>query len=802
MTRLAQYPRGRLHDLIRPALMYAQSIFAATMLLVIIFATSVMWPIPHLGFAADAQTFVIRSVVPGTAADQAGLHVGDRIITLYDQPVATVLYSVRIANLIGPHAHAIPIVIDRSGQVLKTTMEQNRPSFAFQSTKVAMMVVALLCWLAGYELGVVRRHEAPNSSVVAVFWLGISGVLGSLIFARYTAPPIYAGLLWLLISVFVPLAIYVHLVYPARQSGIRPAHVGRYFLFASFLVTSSIAILAYSSRMSMITLIGLLSSILPFEILAAVAIIGWILFRVYRRTTVARTRRHIRLIIAACLAITLIWFLLLIVPKIAFGYSLISGTWLVSLTALLPLAYLLGGLPDLYRADRLAMRSLTHLLAASVLVAVTASGIALLHLAATWASFWIAVAFFVCYRPVQHGLLRLSPVTLGGEEPQALDQAIQELAHSLEAPTVAATLIAGVRGQFGEPALAVFLGDVEGTNILTLHHQERMAGLPITILPGKLVKQLRQSPSVTESRIVREQVREHDCNADENQLLSHPAIVLWCPIWHTEGYLLGLLVLGMRRDLDPYRVIDVQRLRRLVTDVALAFAQSAAYAQRQESEATIRELYHQLQQSQEETARTIAQELHDEIINVYVRLNMQSLQKIASRVIDPDILAELALVQQSEADVISALRTVCERLHPTGLDDPLGLPGVLEVQLEKVVAAWPGKLGVHVSGQPYSLAFETQRESLQLAKEAVTNAIKHAGAQTIVVTLQYPTCADDPITLMISDDGCGQETIVPKAGHWGIKGMQERARALGGTLHFHSQKGQGTCVVCTFPVKT
>jgi hypothetical protein len=67
-------------------------------------------------------------------------------------------------------------------------------------------------------------------------------------------------------------------------------------------------------------------------------------------------------------------------------------------------------------------------------------------------------------------------------------------------------------------------------------------------------------PPVIETRALQQHSHPTALTPDEQRLLTHPAIVLWCPIQH-QGHLLGLLVLGMREDLDPYRREDQQPLQ-------------------------------------------------------------------------------------------------------------------------------------------------------------------------------------------------------------------------------------------------
>lgn len=90
---------------------------------------------------------------------------------------------------------------------------------------------------------------------------------------------------------------------------------------------------------------------------------------------------------------------------------------------------------------------------------------------------------------------------------------------------------------------------------------------------------------------------------------------------------------------------------------------------------------------------------------------------------------------------------------------------------------------------------------LRIAQESLHNAIRHAQPNSIAVQLCYGV---DAVTLRIKDDGCGfqhQESRRADQGHFGILGMTERARKLGGRLDVHTCLGMGTEVIATFSLQ-
>lgn len=81
---------------------------------------------------------------------------------------------------------------------------------------------------------------------------------------------------------------------------------------------------------------------------------------------------------------------------------------------------------------------------------------------------------------------------------------------------------------------------------------------------------------------------------------------------------------------------------------------------------------------------------------------------------------------------------------------------------------------------------------------ALTNTFRHASATRIDVTL---VCGKRQFVLRCKDNGCGfgvgADTAAPNRGHWGLRGMAERAAKLGADFASHSAPGQGTEIVIT-----
>jgi signal transduction histidine kinase len=90
---------------------------------------------------------------------------------------------------------------------------------------------------------------------------------------------------------------------------------------------------------------------------------------------------------------------------------------------------------------------------------------------------------------------------------------------------------------------------------------------------------------------------------------------------------------------------------------------------------------------------------------------------------------------------------------------------------------------------------------LLLAQEAMTNALKHGEPRSILVRLVF---AGDTLRLTVEDDGRGFDTAqmaTPREGHFGIQGMRERVKRLGGIFEISSAPGKGTRISVSVPIE-
>ena len=196
----------------------------------------------------------------------------------------------------------------------------------------------------------------------------------------------------------------------------------------------------------------------------------------------------------------------------------------------------------------------------------------------------------------------------------------------------------------------------------------------------------------------------------------------------------------------------------------------------------------------------IAQEFHDTLLQGFTGIALQLHALRVTMRSRPDDAAETVtrLAAAAEASLREARRAVWEMRAPE-LDE-LDLPDALAAAAYDVIGAAPLTFELEVRGDRRRLAREVEITVLRVGREAVANAVRHAGAHAVSISLDY---GSRTLALAVRDDGFGLTTrdaaTARRDGHWGIVGMRERAKRAGGTLSITSAPGTGTIVSLALP---
>jgi signal transduction histidine kinase len=198
----------------------------------------------------------------------------------------------------------------------------------------------------------------------------------------------------------------------------------------------------------------------------------------------------------------------------------------------------------------------------------------------------------------------------------------------------------------------------------------------------------------------------------------------------------------------------------------------------------------------------LSREIHDSVGQGLSSINL--LLNAAAQAWDRDPGAAREHVGTAAAtarDGLDDVRRVVRDLAPADLSED-GSGAALLGALHRAADVIPGlPVELHVHGEPSIVPPEVAAALVRTTRGALANAREHAGASRVAVTLTY---LHDEVLLDVRDDGRGFISL-PRASAAGtrgrgLRGIQERAAALGGHADIESAVGEGTTVSVRFPL--
>ncbi len=264
-------------------------------------------------------------------------------------------------------------------------------------------------------------------------------------------------------------------------------------------------------------------------------------------------------------------------------------------------------------------------------------------------------------------------------------------------------------------------------------------------------------------------------------LLRSPAdvAVLAAPSWWTARRLAwaGAVLLGVAVAALAWAVM----LRRRVA------AQTAVIREKVERAAVLEE------------RQRVAREMHDTLAQSFSGLGFQ-LQALAPALPEgTDAARQLEMARQMVRHGQEEFRRSLLNLRAGELERG-GLASALP-ELARHITAGTG-IAVHfeTKGEPRALPESVEANLLRIGQECVNNAVRHAHPKRIAIGLAFEPSF---VRLVVADDGAGfdpGESARDGAGHFGLRGIRERAEQIHANVELHSRRGEGTNVTVTVPL--
>jgi two-component system, NarL family, sensor histidine kinase DegS len=228
----------------------------------------------------------------------------------------------------------------------------------------------------------------------------------------------------------------------------------------------------------------------------------------------------------------------------------------------------------------------------------------------------------------------------------------------------------------------------------------------------------------------------------------------------------------------------------------------ALFLESQVLQKKLRHLTRQIITAQEEERKQISRELHDEVVQTLVGINVElAALGVEASAGGRTIKAKLVHAQRSVEDSVRAVHRFARGLRPAVLDD-LGLIPALHAHCKNLAEQTKIRINLTAFAGVETLGIDDRTVLFRVAQEALTNVVRHAQATGVRLGITRTT---DGIRMEIADNGksFAVEKTMRKGNNkrLGLVGMRERVEMVGGTLNIESNHGTGTTVRADVPFR-
>jgi PAS domain S-box-containing protein len=253
------------------------------------------------------------------------------------------------------------------------------------------------------------------------------------------------------------------------------------------------------------------------------------------------------------------------------------------------------------------------------------------------------------------------------------------------------------------------------------------------------------------------------------------------------------------------RKLALEIVRRQVVEEALRRSkqdQSQLLMESRHMQEQLRHLTHRILHAQEEERRRISRELHDEITQTLVGINVHLESLCRQSAVNPEKLRQkIARTQQLVEKSVEIVHQFARELRPTALDD-LGLAAALHSFLKDFAKRTGIRVHLATFAGLEELSSNRRTVLYRVAHAALTNVAQHAEASQVKVSIRK---LKDTVYMSITDNGKSfdpQQVLHAKTNqHLGLLGMRERLEMVGGVLSIESAPRRGTTILARIPLQ-
>ena len=245
------------------------------------------------------------------------------------------------------------------------------------------------------------------------------------------------------------------------------------------------------------------------------------------------------------------------------------------------------------------------------------------------------------------------------------------------------------------------------------------------------------------------------------------------------------------------RELKLEIVHREMAEAALK--ESEAEARRMQEQ--LRHLSHQLLLTQEDERKRISRELHDEIVQTLVGINVHLSSLTVNDSVDiEDLRTKIARTQRLVEKSVEIVHRFARELRPTVLDD-LGLIPALQSFITEFTQRTKIRVRFEACAEVEQLNGTELTVLYRVAQSALANVDKHAHARNVNVSIRK---IQNAISLEVHDDGKSFEVervlMATRHKRLGLLGSRERIEMVGGKFAIESTPRKGTTIRAEIPI--
>jgi len=728
---------------------------------------------------------IITSLNPGGPGEKAGLRVGDKIVSIDGRNITNLNIPIHRPKGAG---EVELYVVQRDHQVITIPLQVGsyKDHLNYLADSVPYQLLSLLIYLLGFILLFFSPLSDIRPRLIANVWL-LAGVGLAATGPGYTSCAWFApnvAMVTFAVSIFISISAHLYFPVPTFSNRIRIFIIRMVFGLSILLVVAYLSQQIYFAIRNQNPPTSLTANIINFAFyLSWLVNIGLLLknrFLVEDKSI----KRQTGIILLGTLIGFLPFLLLSELPKLILGresgFILLPGNISILLLVFVPISY--GYViyqRKLLKIDLIINRMLVYFLLILVLLFASVTILGLISVPLHLPSQSAIVGGFLCV------LVALSSATLQRRIQIQVDRTLY--GDYYDYTTVTSDLSNRLAETIDRPTLINLLANelpkmmkIKKSALLLLVNNSlellKPDDNPFTIpLDDKICKILLNFQEPIYAQNLWNLANPN--SIEQWKLFAWSQLIV--PIVNRDT-LYGILIFGDRITGGIYSNQDLQIVGTVSKQAALSIANIILVE-------TLRGLAQQLVRSDEEQRKKVARDLHDSIL--------QNLFFVKQR------LSGIDLETASYVDhTITLLRQTIKAQRPSLLDRGLifALQDLIndmkQLAKDDIVVIWQNLIENEVV-----LADEKATSIYRIVQESLSNVLKHAQADKIIVTVKKD---NDYLEIQIEDNGIGMssKSLSQMGNHYGLLGMRERATMIGADLSIASKLGIGTTVTIKMQV--